>query len=150
RLQTFCSEDLGAFYLDILKDRLYTTATDSHARRSAQTALYHITHALLRLLAPILSFTAEEAWKDFQQNPSQASIFTECYHKLPEVSEAPALVEKWDRLREIRAQVMRRIEEVRATGKIGSSLAANVTISADKQDHGLLASLNDDLRFVLI
>src|SRR5690606_40337338 len=64
RLQTFCSEDLGAFYLDILKDRLYTTQPNSHARRSAQTALYHITHALLKLMAPILSFTAEEAWKD--------------------------------------------------------------------------------------
>src|SRR5690625_2913705 len=150
RLQTFCSEDLGAFYLDILKDRLYTTATDSVARRSAQTALYHITHALLRLLAPILSFTAEEAWKDFHQNPTQQSIFTECYHALPEIPEADTLVEKGERLRDVRAEVMRRIEEVRATGKIGSSLAANVTISADKPDYALLESLADDLRFVLI
>ena len=78
KLQVFCSEDLGAFYLDVLKDRLYTTAPKSHARRSAQTALWHITHAMLRWMAPFLSFTAEEAWKVFAPGASP-SIFTETY-----------------------------------------------------------------------
>ncbi len=81
KLQTYCSEDLGGFYLDVLKDRLYTSAPASPARRSAQTALYHITHGLLRVLAPFLSFTAEEAWKVFQ--PASETIFTETYYAYP-------------------------------------------------------------------
>ncbi|MYN14693.1 isoleucine--tRNA ligase [Pusillimonas sp. TS35] len=150
RLQIFCSEDLGAFYLDILKDRLYTTGQNSLARRSAQTALYHITHSLLRLMAPILSFTAEEAWRNLNQGASVQTIFTELYHTLPETVGTDALLGKWKRLREIRAEAMRRIEEVRTRGEIGSSLAAELDIYADGDDHALLASLNDDLRFVLI
>ncbi len=149
RLQIFCSEDLGAFYLDILKDRLYTTSTNSQARRSAQTTLYHITHALLRLMAPILSFTAEEAWKDLHDGDA-LTIFTECYHVLPTQDNANALTEKWARLREIRAQAMRRIEDVRATGKIGSSLAAELDIYAQGNDLAFLRSLDDDLRFIMI
>src|SRR3546814_15314486 len=93
RLQTFCSEDLGAFYLDILKDRLYTTAAGSLARRSAQTALLDITQALLKLMAPILSFTAEEAWQvlagsalQHQADLSRNPIFTEVHHALPPFS----------------------------------------------------------------
>ncbi|NEJ33449.1 class I tRNA ligase family protein, partial [Rhizobium leguminosarum] len=74
KLQLYCSEDLGGFYLDVLKDRLYTTAPKSLARRSAQTALWHVTHAMLRWMAPFLSFTAEEAWKVFG---SSESIFLE-------------------------------------------------------------------------
>jgi len=149
RLQVFCSEDLGAFYLDVLKDRLYTTPKDSRARRSAQTALHHITHVLLKLMAPILSFTAEEAWKDLHGGAA-ASIFTELFHGLPGQPDAQALAGKWRRLREIRAEVMRKIEDVRATGDIGSSLDAEVDIHAGQQDYALLASLQDDLRFVLI
>src|SRR5690554_5201382 len=150
RLQVFCSEDLGAFYLDVLKDRLYTTAADSRARRSAQTALWHITSALLKLLAPILSFTAEEAWKYFRGDDETLTIFTETWHVYPELADAPALLQKWARLREIRAEAMRRIEEVRATGKVGSSLAAEIDIHAYGNDLELLRSLEDDLRFVLI
>jgi len=150
RLQVFCSEDLGAFYLDVLKDRLYTTAADSKARRSAQTALWHIANSLLKLLAPILSFTAEEAWKCFQTGPDPLTIFTETWHPYPEMTDAPALMKKWTRLREIRAEAMRRIEEVRATGQIGSSLAAEIDVYADGPDLELLRSLGDDLRFVLI
>ena len=82
KLQNFCSEDLGAFYLDILKDRLYTTAPKSHGRRSAQTAIWHIGHAMLRWMAPFLSFTAEEAWKVFA--PGRSSIFVETYWALPD------------------------------------------------------------------
>ncbi|NYT82996.1 isoleucine--tRNA ligase [Alcaligenaceae bacterium] len=151
RLQIFCSEDLGAFYLDVLKDRLYTAGKTSIARRSAQTAVYHITQALLKLLAPVLSFTAEEAWKDLHPGRSDiGTIFTELYHTLPAQDAPDALTQKWARLREIRAEAMRRIEEVRSTGEIGSSLAAEVDIHAGAGDHELLASLQDDLRFVLI
>jgi len=150
RLQIFCSEDLGAFYLDVLKDRLYTTGAKSLARRSAQTALYHVTHALLKLMAPVLSFTAEEAWKDLHGSADTPSIFTELFHPLPEQVDAQVLTNKWNRLREIRAEVMRRIEDVRTAGDIGSSLAAEVDLRAGGEDYELLHSLGDDLRFVLI
>ena len=147
KLQVFCSEDLGAFYLDVLKDRLYTTAPNSLARRSAQTALWQITHAMLRWMAPFLSFTAEEAWKVFAAGQSP-SIFTETYWKF----EAPdeALLAKWARIREIRDLANKEIEAVRTEGKVGSSLQANLTITAPAADHALLASLGEDLRFVTI
>jgi isoleucyl-tRNA synthetase len=158
RLQNFCSEDLGAFYLDILKDRLYTTKADGRARRSAQTALLGITQALLKLLAPILSFTAEEAWqilldktlKDQADEAMRATIFTQVYHALPGYADAEALIAKWTRLRAIRAEVQRKLEEVRTAGGIGSSLQAEVDIEASGEDRALLASLAGDLRFVLI
>lgn len=147
RLQTFCSEDLGAFYLDILKDRLYTTAPKSHARRSAQTALYDITRTLLKLMAPILSFTAEEAWTIFA--PGQTpTIFTETFQTLPAID--GNLLEKWQRVRTIRADVMRRLEEVRAEGRIGASLQAEIDIHADGADYDVLASLGADLKYVMI
>ena len=151
RLQTFCSEDLGAFYLDILKDRLYTTQPNSHARRSAQTALYHISHALIKLMAPILSFTAEEAWHDLhlgQEAP--LTIFTELFHELPLATENASLIVQWERIREVRAEVMRQIEAIRSTGLIGSSLAAEIDIYAGGEDYALLTQLGDDLRFVFL
>ncbi len=152
-LQIFCSEDLGAFYLDILKDRLYTTAPKSLARRSAQTALYHITRAVLTLMAPVLSFTAEEAWAVFSPSlykASQETIFTETYYAVPAVADGPALLEKWARLRDWRAEALRKLEDQRAAGAIGSSLQAELDIHADPDLHALLASLGDDLRFVTI
>jgi isoleucyl-tRNA synthetase len=149
RLQTFASEDLGAFWLDILKDRLYTTQPDSHARRSAQSALHVITDALLKLMAPVLSFTAEEAWKIFR-GQGAGTIFTETYASLPEVADEAALVERWAALRAIRAEVQKRLEELRERGAIGSSLQAEVEVRAAGPKAALLASLGDDLRFVLI
>jgi isoleucyl-tRNA synthetase len=145
RLQIYCSEDLGSFYLDILKDRLYTTAPKSLARRSAQTALHQITHAMLRWMAPFLSFTAEEAWTVFG---SSESIFMETYAEL----DAPddALLAKWGRIRELRDAVNKDIEALRAAGQVGSSLQANVTLEVTPDDHALLASLDDDLKFVFI
>ena len=145
KLQLYCSEDLGAFYLDVLKDRLYTTAPKSLARRSAQTALHQITHAMLRWMAPFLSFTAEEAWKIFGDSET---IFQETYSTLP----APdaALLAKWSRIREIRDAVNKDIEVLRAGGLVGSSLQANVDLTVAADDHALLASLGDDLRFVFI
>ncbi len=149
RLQTFASEDLGAFYLDILKDRLYTTPPASKARRSAQSALYVITDGLLRLMAPLLSFTAEEAWKVFRRHDG-GTIFTETYAKLPEVTDEADLVERWNALRAVRADVQKRLEALREQGAIGSSLQAAVEIRAAGRKAELLQSLGDDLRFVLI
>ncbi|MEO6031528.1 MAG: isoleucine--tRNA ligase, partial [Burkholderiaceae bacterium] len=148
KLQVFCSEDLGAFYLDILKDRLYTTAPDSRARRSAQTALWHISHAMLRWMAPFLSFTAEEAWKVLAPAAS-ASIFIETYSDTRAWSN-DALLAKWTRIREIRDTVNKEIEAVRGAGQVGSSLQADLTLGADAADHALLASLGPDLKFVTI
>ncbi|MBU4612633.1 isoleucine--tRNA ligase [Achromobacter sp. GG226] len=152
RLQNFCSEDLGAFYLDILKDRLYTTAADSAARRSAQTGLWHITQTLLRLMAPILSFTAEEAWSllPHADEAAKKTIFTQLYHEPPQSADALLLQDKWQRLRAIRAEVQRRLEDARSAGSIGSSLQAELDIHAGGEDLAALQSLSDDLRFVLI
>ncbi len=147
RLHNFCSEDLGAFYLDILKDRLYTTAADSPARRSAQTALWHILQALTRLMAPVLSFTAEEIWTLVGKGQS---VFLELWHDLPEQSGEAELIARWARLRELRALATKRLEELRVEGRLGSSLQGEVVYQADGADHDLLASLGDDLRFVLI
>ena len=145
KLQVYCSEDLGAFYLDVLKDRLYTSAPKSLARRSAQTVLYRITHGMLRLMAPFLSFTAEEAWQTFG---SSESIFIETFSDLGTPDDA--LLVKWARIREIRDQVNKDIETLRADGKVGASLQACVTLQAAPADHALLASLGHDLKFVFI
>ncbi len=154
RLQNYCSEDLGGFYLDILKDRLYTTGVESTARRSAQTALWHIAHALLRVMAPILSFTAEEAWAVFagQQAYAQSdeTIFTQTLWTFPDVADGEALLAKYAALREVRADVTKQLEEVRASGAIGSSLQAELAIKAAGEKFQLLASLEDDLKFVFI
>ncbi len=157
RLQSYCSEDLGAFYLDVLKDRLYTSAPNSHARRSAQTALLHITVSLVKLLAPVLSFTAEEAWQVLQDTTlgpvkplAKITVFAECYHALPPVENATAFSEKWIRLRDIRAQVLRELEVLRAEGAIGSSLQAEVDITANGRDLQFLESVADQLKFILI
>jgi isoleucyl-tRNA synthetase len=145
KLQVYCSEDLGAFYLDVLKDRLYTTAPQSLARRSAQTTLHQITHAMLRWMAPFLSFTAEEAWKIFG---SSESIFLETYSELGTID--GHLLSKWARVREIRDTVNKDIEALRTEGKVGASLQANIAIKASLVDYALLSSLGEDLKFVFI
>ncbi|MCV2348838.1 isoleucine--tRNA ligase [Paucibacter sp. Y2R2-4] len=148
KLQVYCSEDLGAFYLDVLKDRLYTTAPKSLARRSAQTALWHLTHGMLRWMAPFLSFTAEEAWPIFSGKPAGESIFVETYWQFAAPDEA--LLAKWSRIREIREAVNKAIEDVRKDGGVGSSLQAEVALGVNAQDLTLLQSLGDDLKFVFI
>jgi isoleucyl-tRNA synthetase len=145
KLQVYCSEDLGAFYLDVLKDRLYTSAPKSLARRSAQTVMHQITHAMLRWMAPFLSFTAEEAWGVFGHSES---IFLETFADLGPVD--TALLSKWSRIREIRDVVNKDIETVRSEGSVGSSLQANVTVTANPQDLALLTSLGGDAKFVFI
>ena len=146
KLQVYCSEDLGAFYLDVLKDRLYTTAPKSLARRSAQTALWHITQAMLRWMAPFMSFTAEEAWGVFA--PGLGSIFKQTYWPL--ATPDAALLAKWAAIREVREAVNKAIEDVRTSGGVGSSLQATVTVTAPPETHALLAGLGDDLKFVFI
>ncbi len=146
KLQLFCSEDLGGFYLDILKDRLYTTAATGHARRSAQTALWHLTQAMLRWMAPFLSFTAEEAWP-FIGKTGQ-SIFFETFHNLPAGDDA--LLAKWQRLREIRDVANKEIESLREAGQIGASLQAEIAVTAAPEDHALLASLGAELPLLFI
>jgi len=149
RLQTFCSEDLGGFYLDVLKDRLYTTAKASRARRSAQTALALIRDALLTLMAPVLSFTAEEAWRIV--HPADTSIFCRTWiDALPALPDAGPLLAKWSRILAVRAAVQKELETLRQAGKVGSSLQAEVAVTAAGADFEALASLGDDLRFVFI
>ncbi|NDF44634.1 MAG: isoleucine--tRNA ligase [Betaproteobacteria bacterium] len=145
KLQVYCSEDLGAFYLDVLKDRLYTTAPKSLARRSAQTALYDITQAMLRWMAPFLSFTAEEAW---QVLGTSESIFIETFVDLGQPNDA--LLAKWSRICEIRNAVNKDIETVRAAGQLGASLQANIELQVNADDFALLSSLGNDLKFVFI
>jgi isoleucyl-tRNA synthetase len=149
RLQTYCSEDLGGFYLDVLKDRLYTAPRASKARRSAQTALALIRDALLKALSPILSFTAEEAWRIV--HPADTSIFLQVLAgSLPEIAGADALASKWRRILDVRSAVLKELETLREQGKIGSSLQAEVTVAAPDDDYAALASLGNDLRLVFI
>ncbi len=154
KLQMYCSEDLGGFYLDILKDRLYTSGVQSTARRSAQTAIWHITQSLLRLMAPVLSFTVEEAWAIFADKDTYQSsgetIFTQTFYALPDIGDADLLLAKYEQLQTIRAEVLKQLEEVRVSGAIGSSLQAEVEIHASGDKLALLQSLGEDLKFVLI
>ena len=153
KLQTFCSEDMGGFYLDILKDRLYTAGANSVARRSAQNALYHITHSLARLIAPILSFTGEEVFETLNGR-DDASVFEQEWYALPDVKMSATLNDvnynSWSSLRNIRNLVNKELEEKRAAGIIGSALAAEVDVYASGDTYEALKRLGDDLKFVFI
>jgi isoleucyl-tRNA synthetase len=149
-LQTFCSEDLGGFYLDILKDRLYTSAAGSKARRSAQSALWHILQALTRLMAPVLSFTAEEIWSLLHPGKAQESVMLHTFHQLPEQGDEAALSARWTLVREVRGNVTKAIEEQREAGRIGSSLQAEIVVRAEGEALDALRSLGEDLKFVFI
>jgi isoleucyl-tRNA synthetase len=145
KLQLYCSEDLGAFYLDVLKDRLYTTAPKSLARRSAQTALHQITHAMLRWMAPFLSFTAEEAWTTFGKSES---IFLETFTDLG--TSNAALMDKWHAVQQVRETANKEIENKRTEGLVGASLQAELVIHCNGEAYDALASLGEDLKFVFI
>jgi len=148
---SFCSEDLGAFYLDILKDRLYTTKADSHARRSAQTALYHITRSLVLLIAPILCFTGEEAW-DIIGGGEEDSVLFHTWHEFPSINEKAEaeLVKKWTAVREAREAVTAAIEPLRTDKTVGSSLQAEAEITAPEEIADYLNTLGEELRFALL
>ncbi|HXU42066.1 MAG TPA: isoleucine--tRNA ligase [Burkholderiales bacterium] len=149
KLLAFCSEDLGSFYLDILKDRLYTCGGDSKARRSAQTALWHVTNSLLRLMAPVLSFTAEEAWQVFSRKQDDSILF-QTLHRIPDAKLPDGILNAWADVRQFRDIVSKRIEEKRIAKELGSSLQAEVDIRASGALHDSLERLHEDLRFVLI
>ncbi|MDR3411005.1 MAG: isoleucine--tRNA ligase [Formivibrio sp.] len=146
-IHAYCSDELGAFYLDVIKDRLYTTQAGSAARRSAQTALWHITQALVRLLAPILSFTAHEAWEVLG---NADNVFLDRWHVIPPVADAAALAQSFSAIRAVRAVVQKEIEVQRTDGKLGSSLQAEVLITAPADTITELVKLGDDLKFVMI
>jgi isoleucyl-tRNA synthetase len=148
-LQTFCSEDLGAFYLNILKDRLYTTAANSRARRSAQSALWHITRTLTQLMAPILSFTAEEIWQTLNGN-AEDSVMLHTWHELPQIADEAALAARWEHISFARAEVLKALEALRIEGKIGADLQAAIVLSAEGEPFDALDALGDDLKFVFI
>jgi isoleucyl-tRNA synthetase len=148
KLHNYCVTDLGGLYLDVLKDRLYTTAPKSLARRSAQTALLHIAEAMVRWIAPVLSFTADEIWQLLPGTRS-ASIFAQRWYELPKIHLAEDGVD-WPLLVATREAVKKTLEELRAAGTIGSGLNAEVAIYADTDLASALGAPGDELRFWFI
>jgi isoleucyl-tRNA synthetase len=152
KIHNFCSIELGSFYLDIIKDRQYTLPTHSIARRSAQTAMYHIAEALVRWLAPILSFTAEELWT-YLPGKRESSVFLSAwYDQFPIQEKLNPSLSEWDLIIEVRNIVNKELEKQRSEGQIGSPLEAEVCLfcTPDSKIASVLKSLEDELRFVLI
>jgi isoleucyl-tRNA synthetase len=148
RVHHFCSIDMGAFYLDIIKDRLYTLPRDHVARRSAQTAMLHILEALVRWLAPVCSFTAEEIWAEMDGEREDSVMLSTWYEGLAPASEEQR--EFWSSLRAVREAVGPHLEALRRAKEIGSSLAAEITLEADGVLAERLAEVGDELRFIFI
>ncbi len=147
KVHGFCVIELGAFWLDILKDRLYTMPAASPARRSAQTAMYHVAEAMVRWLAPILSFTAEEIWK-YLPGARDESVLLATWWSLPEVQASKEI--DWDAVIALKTDVSRELEQLRAAGKLGAPLEAKVDVYLDEVQHRRMAAIGDELRFVLI
>lgn len=152
KLHHFCSLDLGSFYLDILKDRLYTCPAASPARRSAQTVLRHIAELLIKLMAPVLCFTADEAWRALMDDEDDSPLLHTWTDALPQPANAEALQRKWQLLRAHRHQVLAAIEAARAEGAVRSSLEVEVAIApaADEETQRALLSLGGELHFLYI
>lgn len=151
KLQHFCTIDLGGFYLDIIKDRQYTTQSNSIARRSAQTALYHIIEAMCRWMAPILSFTADELWKAIPGDRSESVLLENWYSELSALAGDETMdMAFWQKILDVRSAVSKELEALRADKTIGSSLDAEVTLYVDTELQTILATLKEELRFVLI
>ncbi|MBS9437536.1 isoleucine--tRNA ligase [Photorhabdus noenieputensis] len=151
RMMQFCSVEMGSFYLDIIKDRQYTAKSDSVARRSCQTALYHIAEALVRWMAPILSFTADEVWNELPGKRAQYVFTEEWYDGLFGLAAGEAMNDAfWADLLAVRGEVNKVLEQARADKHIRSSLEAAVTLYADNELADKLNSLGDELRFVLL
>src|SRR5450830_248287 len=146
---SFCSDDLGSFYLDILKDRLYTAGETSHARRAAQSALYHITHSMMRLMAPILSCTANEVWQSMGLDANQ-TVFEDVWYTLPAHGLSAERLAVWEAVISARGQSTKEIEVLRTAGQVGSSLQAELAFYATEATYDALSSLAEDLRFVMI
>ena len=148
RLHHFCSVDMGAFYLDIIKDRLYTLPKAHPARRSAQTAMQHILEALVRWLAPMACFTAEEIWAHMPGDRADSVMLSTWYTELATADDE--LCQIWERVRLVREAVGPTLEALRRDKVIGSSLAAEITLEADGELADVLAQVGDELRFVLL
>ena len=146
KVHNFCIVDLGGFYLDVLKDRLYMTGTDSRARLSAQTAMFHIAESMVRWLAPILSFTAEEIWR-FLPGAHSESVFVETWHTVPETLSDPI---DWTSLIQLRSDVVRELEKLRNAGSVGSSLDAEVDVYCAPDEYTRFNALGEELRFLFI
>ena len=146
KVHNFCSVDLGSFYLDVLKDRMYTTPAEGRARRSAQTAMYHIAESMVRWLAPILSFTAEEIWQHLPGERAE-SVFLATWHGLPQASAAEI---DWQALLMLRTDVTRELEKLRDAGAIGAPLDAEVDIYCAPAQYGRFSVLGEELRFFFI
>jgi len=150
RVQNFCTNELGALYLDITKDRLYTMPTDSHGRRSAQSAMYRIAEALVRWLAPILSFTAEEVWQSLPGQHSESVLFETWYDGLAATQGSPEQRRYWSDLLAIRDTASRVLEGMRKAEQIGAALEAKLAIHADAATVARYAPAADELRFFFI
>jgi len=146
KVHNFCSVDLGGFYLDVIKDRMYTTPASGVARRSAQTAMFHIAESMVRWLAPILSFTAEEVW-GYLPGARAESVFHETWHTLPHLTAATI---DWDALLALRSDVLRELEKLRDEGRIGAPLDARVDVYCLPGVRARCAALGAELRFLLI
>ncbi len=151
KVQKFCVTEMGGFYLDIIKDRQYTTQADSLPRRSAQTAMYHIIEALVRWLAPILSFTADEIWEHIPGKRSEA-VFLETWYDGLFALDADGDFDPlfWEELITVRSAVSKQLEDARKSGAIGSALNAEVDLYCDDGLHQQLARLGDELHFIFI
>ncbi len=151
RVHNFCSGELGGFYLDIIKDRQYTTGSDSQPRRSAQTALFHLAEALCRWIAPILSFTADEIWGNLPGSRAESVFLTQWYDALPEPdTEGQLNSDFWMELMLVRQQVNKALERSREQGALRGSLDAAVSLYAESDLATRLGHLGDELRFALI
>ncbi|MDH5765165.1 MAG: class I tRNA ligase family protein, partial [Gammaproteobacteria bacterium] len=151
KLHNFCTVDMGSFYLDIIKDRQYTTQKNSIARRSAQTAMYHIIEAMTRWMAPVLSFTAEEIWQAIPGSHSDSVLLDTWYKHLFDLDPAETMnLEFWFDIQETRNHVSKQLEQLRVAGAIGSSLDAEVKLYCDNDLLKKLSALEEELRFVLI
>ncbi|WP_068829172.1 isoleucine--tRNA ligase [Pseudomonas sp. BMS12] len=151
KVHNFCVQELGGFYLDIIKDRQYTTAADSVARRSCQSALFHIAEALVRWIAPILAFTADEIWQFLPGERNESVMLNTWYEGLERLPQGFELDrEYWDQVMAVKAAVNKELENLRAAKAIGGSLQAEVTLYGDESLQATLAKLGDELRFALI
>ncbi len=150
RVQNFCTNEMGALYLDITKDRLYTMPTASHGRRSAQSAMYRILEALVRWLAPILSFTAEEIWAEMPGERDESVLFETFYTELAATQASPQQRQWWADLLAIRSATSKVLEGMRVLGVIGASLEAEVTLYVDADQRERFAEVADELRFGFI
>lgn len=146
-LVAYTIDELGSFYLDVLKDRLYTTKVDGKPRRSAQTVLFHILKELLLLLSPILAFTSDEAWKIFTNDNSKSTLY-ESFTELDKIIDNKLILNKWDQIRDFRILVLKELENKRINNEIGSSLQSKLIIHVTKELYDILSSLNEELKFV--